>query len=301
MTRTRSLLVIADDFGIGPETSRGILDLARLGRVTGTVLLVNSPYAEQAVEAWRAAERRLEVGWHPCLTLDRPILPPERVPSLVDPSGKFLSLGRFLLRSTLGRIDPAHIDKELRAQLGRFIELTGSPPRLINFHHHLHVFPPVDRIVMQILSELEPRPYLRRVTEGAWVLCRVPGGRLKRLFLTWHGRRCSRALANAKLPTNETLAGISTPKSVLDPEYLRRWIRMVRGDIVELTCHPGHWDETLVGRDCSSDDGRVQARVEEFKHLSGPVFAEACREAGLAITKPAEILARISRSARHAA
>lgn len=301
MTRTRSLLVIADDFGIGPETSRGILDLAMLGRVTGTVLLVNSPHAEQAVGAWRAAQRTLEVGWHPCLTLDRPILPPERVPSLVDADGKFQPLGRFLFRSALGRVDPAQIDKELRAQLERFIQLTGAPPRLVNFHHHLHVFPPVDRIVMQILSELEPRPYLRRVSEQAGVLCRVPGGRLKRLFLTWHGRRCGPALASANLPTNDTLAGVSTPKSVLDPEYLRRWLRRVRGDIVELTCHPGHWDETLVGRDCSADDGRVQARVEEFKHLSGTSFAVACREAGLAITKPAEILARVPKSARHAA
>ena len=40
------------------------------GRVTGTVLLVNSPYAEQAILDWRAADRQLEVGWHPCLTLD---------------------------------------------------------------------------------------------------------------------------------------------------------------------------------------------------------------------------------------
>jgi predicted glycoside hydrolase/deacetylase ChbG (UPF0249 family) len=301
MTRIRSLLVIADDFGIGPETSRGILDLATLGRVTGTVLLVNSPHAEHAVQAWRAAQRPLEVGWHPCLTLDRPLLPPSQVSSLIDTRGNFQSLGRFLCRAKLGRIDPVQIDKELRAQLERFIRLTGMPPRLVNFHHHLHVFRPVDRILLQILSELEPRPYLRRVTESARVLFSVPGARLKRLFLTWHGRRCGKALAVANLPTNDALAGISTPNSVLDPNYLVRWIRRVSGEVVELTCHPGHRDETLVGRDCTADDGRVEARVEEFKHLSAPSFAEACSQAGLAITKPAEILARVPRSARHAA
>ena len=95
MTNPRSLLVIADDFGIGPETSRGILDLAAMGRVTGTVLLVNSPYAEQAVQAWRAARCPLEIGWHPCLTLDRPLLPPEQVSSLVDANGNFQSLGQL--------------------------------------------------------------------------------------------------------------------------------------------------------------------------------------------------------------
>lgn len=301
MTRTRSLLVIADDFGIGPETSRGILELATLGRVTGTVLLVNSPHAEQAVQAWRTLQSPLEVGWHPCLTLDRPLLPPEQIPSLVDDAGAFHSLGRFLYRSKIGKIDPAHVEKELRSQLDRFVRLTGSPPRLVNFHHHLHVFSPVDRVLLRILSELQPRPYLRRVSERPAALCRVPGGRLKRLFLSWHGWRFDKALASAHLPTNDTLAGISTPDSVLDPDYLSRWLGLVKGEVVELTCHPGHRDETLVGRDCTADDGRVEARVEEFKHLSSPAFAEACRQAGLTITKPVEILARVPGSGRHAA
>src|SRR5690349_18375441 len=49
MDARRQLLVIADDFGIGPETSHAILDLGRRGRVGGTVLLVNSPHAAEAV------------------------------------------------------------------------------------------------------------------------------------------------------------------------------------------------------------------------------------------------------------
>ena len=291
MTCARSLLVVADDFGIGPETTRGILDLANLGRVTGTVLLVNSPHAESAVQAWRAARCPLEVGWHPCLTLDKPLLPPNRIKSLVDASGCFLSLGQFLLRSKTRRIDPVHVELELRAQLERFVALVGTSPRLVNFHHHLHVFAPVDRVLTTILRDLQPRPYLRRVTEDLSAILRVPGGRLKRLFLSWHGRRAVRALAPAGLPTNDTLAGISTPTSVLDPEYLTRWIRLVQGNVVELTCHPGHRDESLIGRDCTDKDGRVEARVEEFNHLSSPGFLATCAEVGLTIKKLPEILA----------
>ena len=81
MRPARSLVIMADDFGIGPETSRGILDLAVEGRVTATVLLVNSPHAESAVAAWDRAGRPVELGWHPCLTLDTPILPPTAVRS----------------------------------------------------------------------------------------------------------------------------------------------------------------------------------------------------------------------------
>ena len=49
MDAPRSLVVVADDLGIGPATSHGILHLAALGKVTATVLLVNSPHAEAAV------------------------------------------------------------------------------------------------------------------------------------------------------------------------------------------------------------------------------------------------------------
>ena len=44
----RFLVVIADDYGIGPETSRGILELAGRGVVTGTVLTLLGRY-----ESWR--------------------------------------------------------------------------------------------------------------------------------------------------------------------------------------------------------------------------------------------------------
>lgn len=301
MTRARLLLVIADDFGIGPETSRGILDLAAQGRVTGTVLLVNSPYAEKAVAAWRRSRSTLDVGWHPCLTLDQPILPPEKVPSLVDGSGNFHPLGKFLLRLFSGRIEIAHIEAELRAQLERFKSLVGAPPRVVNCHHHLHVFAPVSGVVQRLLSTLEPRPYLRRVTESPRLLLQVPGGRLKRAFLTWHGKRAFVGQAGAGLPANNTLAGISTPTSVCAPNYLKRWIQLIEGDVVELTCHPGYLDQTLVGRDCSASDGRLQARVEELQHLASDRFSKACREAALRLISPSEFMSTRQGSTRHAA
>jgi hypothetical protein len=91
---TRRLIVTADDFGIGPATSRGILDLAAAGVVTSTVLLVNSPHAAEGVRLWEQAGGPLELGWHPCLTMDAPVLPPERVPSLVGANGRFQPLPR---------------------------------------------------------------------------------------------------------------------------------------------------------------------------------------------------------------
>ena len=41
---SRYLVVVADDYGMGPEVSRGIRELMHVGSVTGTVLMVNSPH-----------------------------------------------------------------------------------------------------------------------------------------------------------------------------------------------------------------------------------------------------------------
>ena len=106
MDATRFLVVIADDYGIGPETSRGILELAARGVVTGTVLLVNSPFAEDAIRAWRRFGSRLEMG-DPCLTLDRPSAPCEsRARPRRPGNGRLLSLRHFLARLYLHQIVP---------------------------------------------------------------------------------------------------------------------------------------------------------------------------------------------------
>ena len=113
MDATRWLLVIADDLGIGPETTRGILELAGRGVLTGTVLLTNTPYTEAAVAAWRRSGVDLEVGCHPNLTLDAPLLPAHRVPTLVGPDGLFWPLGAFLKRLLLNRIDPDDVQTQV--------------------------------------------------------------------------------------------------------------------------------------------------------------------------------------------
>jgi predicted glycoside hydrolase/deacetylase ChbG (UPF0249 family) len=270
---------MADDYGIGPETSHGIRDLARRGIVTGAVLLVNSPYAEAEVAEWRRSGCVPEIGWHPCLTLDRPLLPPDRVPSLVAPDGRFLRLGALVARLLAGRIRPDEIEVELRAQLRRFRELTGGDPVLVNAHHHVQVFSPIDAILATILSEQAPLPYVRRVREPWRLLATVRGARIKRAALSLLGRRAAKAFDRAGFPGCDWHVGITDPPYVADPEFFACWLRQTPGQVVELCCHPGLFDATLVGRDCTAEDGQQRRRVREHELLSQPAFLEACRRA----------------------
>ncbi len=285
MDGKRYLIVMADDYGIGPATSEAILYLAGKGRITGTVLLVNSPYAEAAVRAWRQAGKPMELGWHPCLTMDPPVAPASSVPSLVGPNGCLWPLGSFISRACLGRIRAADVAQELWAQFERFRDLVGHEPTVVNSHQHTQLFPPVGPVLLDLLAR-GGRPYVRRVYEPWSMLARIPGARVKRTFLSLLGRRQVRRQQEYGFPGNDCLAGITDPPYPFDPEFLTRWLARVPGRVVELTCHPGYFDLTLVGRDCAETDGLLSRRVDELHRLLEPTFLEACRRAGFTLVAP---------------
>lgn len=288
MDATRFLIVLADDYGIGPETSRGILELATRGVVTGTVLMVNSPHAPEALRAWRQAGVPMDLGWHPCLTQDPPVAGADNVPSLVGPDGRLWPLGKFLKRVAVGRIRAADVERELAAQYDRFVEWVGRPPSVVNAHQHAALFPPVGGALLRVLERSPARPFVRRVVEPASMLARIPGARLKRSVLSALGRRQVRRLGRAGFPGADWMAGTTDPKWVQDPDFFARWLTLIPGRVVELVCHPGHLDATLVGRDCHEGDGLQRRRVDEYRLLADPSFDQACRRAGFVRVRPSE-------------
>ena len=85
----KKLIINADDYGRAPGVSRGILQAHREGIVTSTTVMINQPDVEpQLTQALACPE--LGIGLHLVFSAWRPVLPPELIPSLVDPGGSFL-------------------------------------------------------------------------------------------------------------------------------------------------------------------------------------------------------------------
>src|SRR5207249_2297326 len=126
---------------------------------------VNSPHAEDAVRLWQSRRGGLELGWHPCLTLDRPVAAKQAVSTLVAADGRFYRLGEFIRNFALGRVRASEIEIELRAQHALCTRLLGHPPTVVNFHHHLQAFPAIGAVLRSILGQQQPRPYVRRIRE----------------------------------------------------------------------------------------------------------------------------------------
>jgi chitin disaccharide deacetylase len=131
---TRQLIVNADDFGYSPGVTRGILNTHRRGIVTSTTVMVNIPYAAEAIQQALADAPGLGLGLHLNLTAGQPLMPVDAVRDLVDPSGDFHPREQALAR--LPAMDPAQLEAEMRAQLSRFIELVGHTPDHLDSHHH---------------------------------------------------------------------------------------------------------------------------------------------------------------------
>jgi predicted glycoside hydrolase/deacetylase ChbG (UPF0249 family) len=201
----------------------------------------------------------------------------------------FWPLGRFVKQLFIGRIDPAEIEAEFRAQYNRFCDLVGNPPTVVNAHQHVNLFHPVGSILLDVLGKRRPFPYVRRIQEPWKMLWQVPGARKKRWFLGFLGRSLGRMQKHYGFPGNDWLMGVTDPRWVTDAQFFVRWLTCIPGAVVELGCHPGHPDLTLIGRDCKADDGLMQRRVDEFKLMSHPSFAQTCRRLGFALVTPSEI------------
>lgn len=144
----KSLIVNADDFGLTAGVSRGILEAHRTGIVTSTTLLVNRPVDAELLIQLKAT--RLGVGLHLNLTLGPPLSPPSAVPSLVDSEGKFIRDAR----QTAARAKPEEVERELRAQVDRFVALLGHPPTHLDSHHHVGRHSPIREIVWTLARDL---------------------------------------------------------------------------------------------------------------------------------------------------
>ncbi|HDN80491.1 MAG TPA: ChbG/HpnK family deacetylase, partial [Chloroflexi bacterium] len=98
----RYLIVNADDFGRSPGVNRGIIKAYREGIVSSTSVMTNQPYFEEAASLLRD-HPSLGAGVHLVFTAWKPVLPPEKIPSLVDEKGFFLPQEALLAQP--GRVD----------------------------------------------------------------------------------------------------------------------------------------------------------------------------------------------------
>ena len=144
----RRVIVSADDFGLSDEINEAVEQAHHRGLLSTASLMVAGPAAADAVMRARRLPR-LHVGLHLVVIEGTPVLPPARIPLLVDADGQFpsdqLSIGlRYFFRPAVRR----ELAEEITAQFEAFAA-TGLTLDHANAHKHMHLHPVVARLMIQ--------------------------------------------------------------------------------------------------------------------------------------------------------
>ena len=144
----RRVILTADDLGLAPAVNAAIERAHRDGVLTAASLMVGERAAAEAVAIARR-NPRLAVGLHLTLTDGTPVLPPERIPALVQADGRFRDdmAGLGLALAPRPR-RAAQLRAEIAAQFAAF-RATGLACDHLNAHKHFHLHPVIAAIAFR--------------------------------------------------------------------------------------------------------------------------------------------------------
>jgi chitin disaccharide deacetylase len=287
----RRLIVNADDFGLTPGVNRAIVEAQEHGIVTSATLMANArAFADAAslARSLEASKARFSVGCHVVLLDGEPVLPANRVPSLLqsgvrNSSSQFrVKVNDFAIASLRNQLDVAEIEAEARTQIER-LQSVGVRPSHFDTHKHAHMFPGV----------LRP---LLRAARGCGVLAvRNPFGRvwplpmadLLRKWKLWRRFaelnvlrnfatrfRCE-VEAHGLRTTDGSLAVLVT--GFLDLKLFTAIVDSVPDGTWEFVCHPGYNDADLA----EVRTRLRESRMQELELLTSPGVKEVLQQRGI--------------------
>lgn len=233
------LIVNADDFGISESANRAIVRAHREGILTSASLMVAGDAAEDALRIARE-NPGLGVGLHLVLVCGRSVLPPERIPGLVDGRGRFTDnpvaagLRYFFVPGLQGQVR-----EELLAQFARF-RAGGLPLDHVNGHLNFHLHPGVFGVLLEQARAQDIRS-VRLTRDPLFQNLRLASGEY--LYRVSHAgvfgalsRRCRPLLARARLRHAEATYGLLQNSRVTE-DYLLRLLPELQPGTWELYCH----------------------------------------------------------------
>ncbi|MGQ9470750.1 MAG: carbohydrate deacetylase [Candidatus Aminicenantales bacterium] len=146
------VIVNADDFGLCSGVNQGIVQAYRHGILTSASLMTNTPGFEEAV-ALAQENPGLGIGVHLNIVRGVPLLPPEKVSTIVRRDGYFFGKV-FPLFSGIWRkkVNLEEIEREWRAQIEKALG-TGVQVTHLDSEKHVHTFPPLFRLCLKLAAE----------------------------------------------------------------------------------------------------------------------------------------------------
>lgn len=268
----RVLAVCADDFGLTPAISRGIADLAQLGRLTAVSCLTNGRHWPGSAPMLAALPIGVDRGLHFNLTEGVPLSEElrQRWPRLPP-------LHTLILRAHLGRLPLQEIAAEWRAQFRAFCEHAGAAPRFVDGHQHVHHLRGIRQV---LLAHVTAGPAGVAVRNTGRVL--GPGNSLKRCLIEHTGgHQLQRLLLRAGIAHNRALLGAYDFKDADYRSRMQRWLAAAPAQGGLLFCHPAAG--AVASSDADANDPIARARLREAAYLGSSAFVDDLAATGVGL------------------
>ncbi|CAM3076731.1 ChbG/HpnK family deacetylase [Legionella anisa] len=259
---SKTIILCADDFGLEPGVSEGILKLARKGRLSAVSCMVNMPgfipYAKELRNLKKS--KPIKVGLHFNLTEGYLASIPEK---------SCFSLHELLIKTHMRSIKLSLIAKEFLAQLDQFTEAMQQLPDFIDGHQHVHQFPVIRNVILDLYAQrLKGHGTSIRST---WPSIDLPQSWFKAKILSLTGGKALlKQLIELGIPHNRYFSGIYDFAPATNyRELFRRWMSLTRENTL-IMCHPGE--------SSNSTDPIAHARLKEFNYFLSDEFLKDCDE-----------------------
>lgn len=257
----KRLIINADDFGLTPGVTRGILDAHINGVVTSTSAMMNSPHLAENLAAATKVAPNLGMGVHLVLTWGIPVLAPEKVTTLVDDTGHFYKI--FQLSGHAEDFDLNEVRNEWQAQIEAFIAAGRRPDHLDSHHHSSYSNPALFAAMLELAREYDLPIRLPSKPESSSPeiesLVQIPGH---------HPVRFPLSCITAFYDEGASIANLS------------KILTTIPDGISELMCHPGYTDSELM-----EGSSYTTMRKTELRILTGKDVKACIEENGVTLAR----------------
>ena len=279
----KKLIITADDYGMSPAVNQAIDEGIAAGLITSTNVMMNMPVCNEAV---RLKDTAASVGLHWVLATGKPVLPKEKVPSLVAENGAFHAYPVFRERYRKGLIRDDEIKSELLAQYERYVDLMGAPDYW-NTHENVHV----DFKIFDLFVDLAVQLGIRRMRSHQRIY--VPGsGNSSDRSLLWRLTEPLKSQILNHWQRNAHKKGELSPEGRIatlnckddgDPAYLFSHIRWGNHEIGEFVIHPAVECDSPYFGDISDK------RIREYRLFTADSTKRVLQEAGIELVTYLEL------------
>ncbi len=273
------LIITADDYGMCESVNRAIDECIKAKVVLSTNVMTNMEYASEAATL-KEKFPYASIGLHYNFTVGKPISPIEKVKSLVNDKGEFLSFKEIREKCKNKSYNFDELRCEMKAQHKHFLEICGEPDYW-NTHENVHVYPKLYDLFRDQSFELG----INKMRSHQRIFIPSSTGKSDKSLLWTITNPIKKFILKTWQSDSEKM-GVTAPDGLLvrmneedklNLEYLFQNIQWKKNKIAEIAIHPS------IDADNKYFGEITDLRVKEYECFSSPSVLEIAKRTSLEI------------------